>query len=192
MVLDMNYQVAKSTFAKARKNRSGGVNLERNTFLEKRSEKVYAIRLHDTDIVTFTPTYIELDSGGWNTKTTSARMSNHVPFGIASLKDIGWCVCLVSDELACYCTRGENPTPGKSEHFTGEWTGEPYMSGSVPIYELVTCSQCNGTLKYTGVDWSNAHPYFDGIRVSNDGKRLLTRQPRKPKRQYPVFTQSGW
>ena len=31
--------------------------------------------LHGTDVLRFTPEYVEYDSGGWHTKTTWERMS---------------------------------------------------------------------------------------------------------------------
>jgi hypothetical protein len=48
--------------------------LANNTYLERRDETTIAIRYHATDVVTFTPRSIVLDSGGWHTKTTWERM----------------------------------------------------------------------------------------------------------------------
>jgi len=52
-----------------------GRKIANNTYLERRSEHRIAIRLHSTDVVTLTPEWIELDSGGWHTRTTWDRMS---------------------------------------------------------------------------------------------------------------------
>jgi hypothetical protein len=47
-----------------------------------------AIRYHSTDVVTFYPQYVKLDTGGWSTMTTHARMREylqqaHIPIGIS-------------------------------------------------------------------------------------------------------------
>lgn len=47
-----------------------------------------AIRLHDTDVVTFHPDKIVFDSGGWRTPTTKDRMTTFSPFRISQDKGI--------------------------------------------------------------------------------------------------------
>lgn len=56
--------------------------LENNTYAERRGECI-AIRLHATDIMTFHPDgRIVLNSGGWKTVTTKARMNEYLPPGL--------------------------------------------------------------------------------------------------------------
>lgn len=50
-----------------------------NTYLERRDEWSIALRLHATDVVTFRPGTITLDSGGWRTVTTKNRMNYALP-----------------------------------------------------------------------------------------------------------------
>ena len=52
-----------------------------------------AIRLHDTDILTFQADHVKLDSGGWRTHTTKARINQYLPSGVrVTQKDFEWFV----------------------------------------------------------------------------------------------------
>lgn len=55
--------------------------LERNTWLELRDDRTnIAVKLHQTDILTFYPDgSIKLDSGGWKTLTTKDQMHRYLP-----------------------------------------------------------------------------------------------------------------
>lgn len=46
-------------------------------------EKAIAIRYHNTDVVTFTPGQVRLDSGGWRTMTSKERMSTYSPVNVS-------------------------------------------------------------------------------------------------------------
>lgn len=62
-----------------------------NTYLIRRSEGI-ALRLHDTDIVTYLPGGdIILNSGGWQTVTTKQRMNAYTDAMIGSTKGV-WSV----------------------------------------------------------------------------------------------------
>ena len=53
-----------------------------NTYLVRRGEDAVAVRLHQTDVVTFhSDNSIRLDSGGWRTLTTKARINDWLPPG---------------------------------------------------------------------------------------------------------------
>lgn len=76
--------------------KTGGEKLakivDRNT-LEINDPEYRAIRLHDTNVLTFTPGQVVLDSGGWETRTTKARMNEHLPSGLSVFqKDFDWFV----------------------------------------------------------------------------------------------------
>ena len=45
-------------------------------------DKAIAVRYHETDVVTFTPGRVRLDSGGWRTMTTKERMCLYSPVNI--------------------------------------------------------------------------------------------------------------
>ena len=50
-----------------------------NTYLQRRDDSTIALRLHETDVVTFRPGTVTLDSGGWRTMTTKDRIGYAVP-----------------------------------------------------------------------------------------------------------------
>jgi len=55
-----------------------------NTYLERRPGGDIAVRLHQTDVVTFhADGTATLDSGGWLTVTTKSRMNDYLPGGIS-------------------------------------------------------------------------------------------------------------
>jgi hypothetical protein len=57
-----------------------GVPLQNNTRLVKREEGgAYAVRLHNTDVVTYRPESVELRMEGWDTKTTRDRLDTYAP-----------------------------------------------------------------------------------------------------------------
>lgn len=49
----------------------------RATRVQKRDNGI-AIKYHETDVILFTPNYVELNSGGWRTLTTKARMNENM------------------------------------------------------------------------------------------------------------------
>ncbi len=52
-----------------------------------------AIRLHDTDILTFEADHVTLNSGGWQTHTTKARLNEYLPAGVhVEQKNFDWYV----------------------------------------------------------------------------------------------------
>ena len=109
-----------------------------NVWIEAREDGAIAVRLYQTDVVTFTPRWIELDTGGWPTKTTCEAISDTSP-------------------VALYSVRGAL------------------------------------SLRLAGEDWSDGgHPFFDGIRVSPDGRRIMRAQPHRPEGFEPLPLESGY
>jgi len=79
----MDYQKAAAMLQTAR-NPSAGKPIENNTRLYMRGKNI-AIQLHGTDVVTFAPSgAVTLNSGGWKTVTTKARMNEWAPFQVWS------------------------------------------------------------------------------------------------------------
>jgi hypothetical protein len=70
-----------------------------NTRVIRRAENMIAIRLHNTDIITFYENgAIGLNSGGWKTVTTKDRMTRFTPRNIGVSSDRGvWYVVVQSD-----------------------------------------------------------------------------------------------
>lgn len=77
-----------------------------HTYVQRRDDNAIAIRLHDTDILTFhVGGTVILDSGGWLTVTTKARMNDHLPEGFRITSEGGrW--ALVSDGQAWWYRDG--------------------------------------------------------------------------------------
>jgi hypothetical protein len=173
------------------------VKHERNTWLERKDDKTIVVIYHETAIVTFTRQFIELDSGGWHTRSTVDRMRSNIPGDLGSKGVTGWLWYPLA-ELPCYCvadaershegiTLLNDLVPGMRLHYTGERD-----AGDKPIYNVRECENCHGTAKVIRSDFDNGHPYFDGMRVHPSGTRLMAAQPRRPRSFEPVKTTSGW
>jgi len=93
-----NYQEASGLLTGRCKNRR---KLANNTYLERRSEQI-AVKLHTTDIITYSPNgEIELNSGGWQTVTTKERLNRYAP------------VCIWQENSIWYVSTG------------GAWSADP-------------------------------------------------------------------
>jgi len=78
----MNYQRANEMLTGRCKDSR---KLGNNTRLERRDDGI-AVRLHTTDVVTYKPNGdVVLDSGGWRTVTTKARMNEYAPVSVWSV-----------------------------------------------------------------------------------------------------------
>ena len=94
-----------------------------NTYLERRPEGDIAVRLHATDVVTFhADGTATLDSGGWLTVTTKARINDYLPGGIvlSSIKGRWYLV---------YSGHGEYDAEGNWHYVKSERPGVPYSDG---------------------------------------------------------------
>lgn len=60
--------------------------VDNNTYRIEYEDGSIAIRLHDTDVVTFKGDTITLNSGGWQTVTTKDRINEHAPIYIVQRK----------------------------------------------------------------------------------------------------------
>jgi hypothetical protein len=55
---------------------------KRQQAVERRPDGVLAVRMYETDVVTYFPDgRVQLSSGGWKTVTTKERINNHIPTG---------------------------------------------------------------------------------------------------------------
>jgi hypothetical protein len=85
------FQVYVGLFRKTGKSKVK--KIANNTYDVIYSENKHAIRLHDTDIITFDNGKIILNSGGWKTHTTKSRINQYLPRGVyVSQKDFEWFV----------------------------------------------------------------------------------------------------
>ena len=95
----MNYKTAAERLGKRASKKLGN-----NTYLKQRRKDKIAVRLHETDVLTFTPSgRTILDSGGWRTMTTKDRMNTYLPMGFAVWSDKGdWSLYLNGSRVAAY------------------------------------------------------------------------------------------
>jgi hypothetical protein len=104
-----------------------------NTYLEPRNGSI-AIRLHDTDIVTFhLNDLVTFDTGGWLTMLTKSRINDALPDGIV----------LGSDRGRWYFT------------FTGAYEGDTYVPSTrerIPYTDGITLNMATFQLYSGGVD----------------------------------------
>jgi hypothetical protein len=165
------------------------------------------LRYYGTYIVIWTPHWVELNSGGWPTMSTRGRMEL-APGQVSSwYRGAGWSWIPMDDNLVCYCEtdgepesfygiviQGERQT-GQRMTYTGRFdpSAPSENPNGAPIYVWATCPHCQGTGRRRGFDWeSGGHPFFDGMRISNDGTRLMATQPHKPKHADAPRTESGY
>src|SRR5260221_7675367 len=81
----MNHHSAMSLLRTAR-SIDAGKPIDRNTRLMLRGTSV-AVRLHNTDIVTYAENgTVTLNTGGWKTVTTKVRINDYSPFSVWSRK----------------------------------------------------------------------------------------------------------
>lgn len=72
----MNYQEAVTQLRNKTRRK-----IANNTYLETREGGAIAVRLHNTDILTFRPGETVFNSGGWLTVTTKERFNRFTPLG---------------------------------------------------------------------------------------------------------------
>lgn len=70
-----DYKSAKQ-FAQGRKRK-----LSNNTYFVELDNGAYGVKLHDTVVVQYEPKKTVLNTGGWQTVTTKARMNEYMPAG---------------------------------------------------------------------------------------------------------------
>lgn len=76
----LTYAECESLWALQRGPRSGIVRLDNNTVLYKKPDDSFAVRLHNTEVVTIYPDgSYRLDSGGYRTVTTKDRINRYGP-----------------------------------------------------------------------------------------------------------------
>lgn len=156
------------------------------------------LRFHGTYVAILTPRWTELYTGGWPTRSTRDRIEYVSGIRVSARGD-GWTVYLTRDGLPCYCERKRDRESDwiviRGEHKPGmelRRTSEHNPLGK-PVYQWETCSVCQGSAIRTGFDFeSGGHPFYDGIRVSADGTRLMRMQPHRPRRAQRIVTESGF
>lgn len=95
------YVTSHADCARLRKERPRKRKLANNTYLEERGD-CFAVRLHETNVVTFrSDGAVRLDSGGWLTVTTKDRINRYTPPNVQVWSDRGvWYVTGGGDAVA--------------------------------------------------------------------------------------------
>jgi hypothetical protein len=85
------FQVYVGLFKK--KGKPTGKKVARNTYALQEDGIVYAIRFHDTNILTYEADRVTLDNGGYQTATTKERFNRFLPKGVSIYqKNFTWYV----------------------------------------------------------------------------------------------------
>lgn len=101
----LDFATCEQLVSTARDKRSKPV--DNNTRVEKRDADTYALRLHATDIATFhRDGRVTLNSGGWRTVTTTARLREYVTWRLRSERGV-WYVDAEPDPNDPEPARGE-------------------------------------------------------------------------------------
>lgn len=192
----MDYNEAKTMLDSGRtENLRNRRKLANNTYLERRDDLTIAVKLHATDVVTFTPEGTMLNTGGWFTSTTKDRINSYSPLKVYSEKGV-WYVNLPGI-YGCEDRFSKiDPPPVPERHILpeqvcgycdGTGIGKNWNGNEYPCY---TCNAIgkyrpHGRLTKESLAWRkrvNAYrrtfqvPFFDGILISPDGQKVLRGQ----------------
>jgi hypothetical protein len=180
-----------------RHGRNGRKKLQNNTYLEQRGED-FAVRLHNTDVVTIhADGTCTLNTGGWDTVTTKDRINSYSPARVSSERGT-WYIASGDDPRTppkvqkCRGCKGTGQRHQAAQYSHGEWCeverdvsgdyadGMPhtYMAHEFVRFEtplLISeahdyeCYSCNGTGQQDYGSKPMPVLFFDGIRVDSDG-----------------------
>lgn len=164
--------------------------IDRNTYLRREDDGSVTVRYHATDIIRFYPdgsaTY---NTGGWFTYSTKERMNEYGPAKLYSEGGM-WLVSHKSDPLT---------PPRVTKCRTCKGTGTIHYPASYTWWDMDTnerltepretyparderCYRCKGTKEYDYGSKPNPTRYFDGMRVTPDGR--VIRDGKKLPRQH--------
>lgn len=154
--------------------------LANNTYLV-RAEGNIVVRLHDTNIVTYTPdNHIILDSGGWKTATTKDRMNKYSPVFIHQERSI-WrvlyngCTSILYDGMVLFRGRIVKPKTRdkKSERLIRQinvYCAKIAKLDKLPEPDLGDCFVCRFEQTRQGTDHLLSHldeKYIHGTLIVN-------------------------
>lgn len=155
------------------RNPQAGKPLANNTRLFRRDEDCFAIRLHDTDVVTlFADGRIVLSTGGWYTMTTKDRLSSFAPVTVTSDKGVWYVTHRKAEARAAWRVIRES---GIDQRFVTR------TSGGVPFltsYNVEDATDEDRALvdAVTRQIWDAREaervPFFDGIMFGPGGAVL--------------------
>lgn len=165
-----DYQQCKR-FAQGRARKLGN-----NTYLVVRDDGGYGIRLHDTEVVIHYPNHVILESGGWQTVTTKARMNNYSNAHVWSERGV-WFVSwhgetypfadgISLDNDGSVTGEGDDPKEAlrlrKAVNKYAKGYAAAFLAGKVPAPNSGDCWGCrmvaeDGTAPMGGADHIHSH-----------------------------------
>ena len=113
-----------------------------NTYLQRRGDDI-AVRLHNTDVVTFhADGTATLSTGGWFTVTTKARINDYLPGGIALSSVRGrWFLTVSmkwgSPAVSIFISRCPRP-------WSPRWIIQRSPAGSLSLFRIWTLPRTSG------------------------------------------------
>ena len=143
----MNTYTQLDELAQTRKRKLGN-----NTYLVIRDDDGYGIRLHDTEVVIHYKDRIVLDSGGYKTLTTKARMNEYTPFNVIQKQKV-WYVdgTPFEDGITLYnngTIKGQGKDPKETialtkrvKQYSKDYAKE-FIKGNVPAPSNGDCWGC--------------------------------------------------
>lgn len=159
----MNYEQAQKMYENSRKRK-----LTNNTYLEKNDDGSYAIRLHKTQIIKLYPGKTVLNSGGYRTVTTKARLNEFTMFDVIQNKGIwyvrkNWmddAVVVFADGITYengeWTGQGENPDKMRelrkqAKQYAKDYT-KALFAGDVPKPNAGDCFYCSMIVQPPSID----------------------------------------
>ena len=143
----MNTYTQLDKLAQTRKRKLGN-----NTYLVIRDDDGYGIRLHDTEVVIHYKDRIVLNSGGYKTVTTKARMNEYTPFNVIQKQKV-WYVNGIpfEDGITLYnngTIKGQGKDPKETikltkrvKQYSKDYAKE-FIKGNVPAPSNGDCWGC--------------------------------------------------
>lgn len=152
-----------------------GKPLENNTRLFKRADDCFAVRFHDTDVVTvFKDDSIILSSNGWYSMSTKDRIGSYAPVQIQSDRGVWYVVHEEARKRADRKARKEFGVPmgmryAQSYFFGGD---DHYLRDGTPKHgtpEYKAARKLSRAFHDRHMELCRV-PFFDGIRFTKAGR----------------------
>jgi hypothetical protein len=186
------YKEAKNFMEDGRNPKDRPISSRASTRVQRRDENTIAVKYHETDVVTYKAdgTYI-LDSGGWKTKTTQARIEEYTPFYINQIDGVWFLSSVLADNTINFKDGIEIHIDQDRQEITAEgqkrWeqvendsnlrkkiteyskaVSEALVNGELEAPSRSDCEECRELLKYTDGEYHRTTPGHIRQHVIND------------------------
>lgn len=165
-----------------RRGRNGSRRLGNNTYLYPVGADDYAVRFHATNVVTIHAdgTYT-LNTGGWDTVTTSQRINDYGPARVSSQNGERFIwhdgdPRTEPDIRACRKCHGAGRVrePGRRDYYeySGGWNPRRIFPPKITLPRWAECRNCDGTGRKDYGSKPMSVIFYDGIKVDASGRVL--------------------